>query len=293
MTLQIRLGLHANNPTLLVLSRIGILEERLRGQASVAWIQVAGGARTVDYIAAEIIDVGGTGATPPITAQAKGSQLVYLATSQGRPVGGIAVRADSSIRSVAELRGKRVALGVGSWLQNLLATALDGAGLTWNDIVALDLPEPEARKALLAGGIEAWANGGALKDDGGIRFIQETRGLIDNPSVFFAGRRFAAEQPEILSIVVQSLDEADRWVEAHPREAAQHLVAAAGGPLGVEEWYRHILSRPWGLLVVSDAFLDEQQRSADLFFRFGLLPRKVNVREAVLPTPVAIERRAA
>ena len=90
MPTTIRLGFHSNNPTLLALSSSGILETKLQGRGvEVEWFNVAGGARTVDYIGADVIDAGGTGATPPITAQAKGVPLVYIASSESRPVGGI------------------------------------------------------------------------------------------------------------------------------------------------------------------------------------------------------------
>jgi sulfonate transport system substrate-binding protein len=295
MTRRVKLGYHSNNPTLLAASGSGILEERLRGRdVVVEWLNVAGGARTVDYIGAELIDVGGTGATPPIVAQAKGIPLVYIATSESRPVGGILVREDSGIHHPRDLRGKRIALGAGSWHQQLLATALDQARIAWHDIVPLDLPEPLAVKALRSGGIEAWATG---EDNphvlAGLRFVARTGDLIGNPSVFFARRAFAEEHPDLLEIVVQSLDAADHWIESNPAEAGKALAAAARSHLDSAGWEAHVRSRPWGLVAVDDLFLDQQQRAADLFHRFGLLSRKVNVRDAALPRPLVAPRRAA
>jgi sulfonate transport system substrate-binding protein len=290
MPTTIRLGFHSNNPTLLALSTSGILETKLQGRGvEVEWFNVPGGARTVDYIGAGLIDVGGTGATPPITARAKGVPLVYT-----RPVGGILVREDSAIRSAADLRGKRVALGVGSWHQHLLATALDRANLAWYEIVPLDLPEPLALKALHAGSIDAWATGEDNPQTiNGLHFIVRTQELIGNPSVFCARRAFAEQNPELLQIIVESLDAADHWIEHNPAEAGRKLAAAARNHLDAHGWEAHVRSRPWGLVAIDNLFLDQQQRAADLFHRFGLLPRKVNVREATLARPLAPARRAA
>ena len=295
MPTTIRLGFHSNNPTLLALSTSGILETKLQGRGvEVEWFNVPGGARTVDYIGAGLIDVGGTGATPPITAQAEGVPLVYIASSESRPVGGILVREDSAIRSAADLRGKRVALGVGSWHQHLLATALDRANLAWYEIVPLDLPEPLALKALHAGSIDAWATGEDNPQTiNGLHFIVRTQELIGNPSVFFARRAFAEQNPELLQIIVESLDAADHWIEHNPAEAGRKLAAAARNHLDAHGWEAHVRSRPWGLVAIDNLFLDQQQRAADLFHRFGLLPRKVNVREATLARPLAPARRAA
>lgn len=295
MTKSIKLGYHSNNPTLLALSGSGILEGRLEGHdVAVEWLNVAGGARTVDYIGAELIDVGGTGATPPIVAQAKGIPLVYIATSESRPLGGILVREDSSIRHLRDLRGKRIALGAGSWHQQLLAAALDKVDIAWQDIVPLDLPEPLAAKALRAGGIEAWATGEENPQIiAGLRFIARTGDLIGNPSVFFARRAFAEDHPDLLEIVVQSLDAADHWIKNNPDAAGKVLAAAARNHLDAAGWEAHVRSRPWGLVAVDDLFLDQQQRAADLFYKFGLLPRKLNVRDATLTHPLVARRRAA
>ena len=294
MSFVLRVGVHANNPSLVVLSQNGLLEKNLAARGiGVEWVRIAAGARTVEYVGANLIQFGGTGLTPPIAAQAKGVPLVYVATSEARPVGGIYVRADSAVRSVADLAGKTVSLGVGSWLQALLATALDRAGLVWNDIVALDLTEPESRQALLAGDIDAWVSGGGLRDDGDqFRAIANTGDLVSNPSVFFARRDFAEQHPDVVGHVAGALDETDRWIAAHPAEAAAILARAAGGPLSAGEWEAHIAKRPWGLKPVGDGFVSDQQAAADLFYRFGLLPRQVNIRDAVLARPIAFRAAA-
>ncbi len=294
MSETLRIGVHANNPTLLVSSRTGHVEKKLSALGvNVEWQRIAAGARTVDLIGANIIQIGGTGSTPPITAQAKGVPLVYIATSAARPVGGIYVRNDSAIRTIADLAGRSIALGVGSWLQALLATALDRAGLVWNDIVPLDLTEPEARSALLAGDIDAWVSGGGLQQGAEkLRVLANTQDLVSNPSVFFARRDYAERRPDVVTALAAALDEVDHWIAAHPTEAAEHLVAAAGGPLTAAEWQAHIAKRPWGLTAIGESFLSEQQRAADIFHRFGLLPRPVDVRNAVLAAPIAIERAA-
>ncbi|MCK1274722.1 aliphatic sulfonate ABC transporter substrate-binding protein [Bradyrhizobium sp. 61] len=294
MSKTLRIGVHANNPTLLVASRTGHVEKNVSPFGlAVEWHHIAAGARTVDLLGANIIQIGGTGSTPPITAQAKGVPLVYLASSAARPVGGIYVRTDGAIRALADLKGRSVALGLGSWHQTLLATALDRTGLTWRDIVPLDLTETEARAALLAGDIDAWASGGGLFDGGAqFRLLANTSDLVTNPSVFFARRDLAAARPDVVSAVAGALHDVDGWIAANPDDAAQHLAAAAKGPLSVSEWRNHIAKRPWGLKIIDDAFIADQQRAADLFVRFGLLPWAINVRDAVLAQRLTIGHAA-
>lgn len=294
MSNLLRIGVHANNPTLLVASSTDHVEKSVSPfGVNVEWHHIAGGARTVDLLGANIIHIGGTGSTPPLTAQAKGIPLVYLASSAARPVGGIYVRTDSPIRTLADLKGRTVALGYGSWHQTLLATALERSGLTWADVIALDLTETEARTALLAGDIDAWASGGGLSDGADRqRLLANTSDLVTNPSVFFARRDIAVGRPDLVSAIAGALDAVDRWIAANPDEAARHLAIAARGPLSVSEWRAHVAKRPWGLKAIDDAFIADQQRAADLFVRFGLLPRNIDVRDAVLAQTLTIGKAA-
>jgi sulfonate transport system substrate-binding protein len=156
MTVTIRVGVHPYNWSLVALSKSNLLERALlRRPAKVEWVNYPVGRMTPDYIGARLIDFGGTGTAPPITGQANGIPLVYVAASAPREMGGILVREESRITTPADLRGKVVALAGGSGLQHVLAVALDRNGLTWQDIIAVDLPEAVAQTALVAGGIDA------------------------------------------------------------------------------------------------------------------------------------------
>ncbi|MFD6450097.1 ABC transporter substrate-binding protein, partial [Nocardia sp. NPDC060220] len=80
--------------------------------------------------------------------------------------------------------------------------------------------------------------------------------------------------------------ESDAWIAANPREAAQYFVddaQARGIPADLDAWEAALRGRPFGVHPVSEDFLDEQQRAADLLAANGLLPRTVEVRSAVLP----------
>jgi sulfonate transport system substrate-binding protein len=286
--MRLRLGLHPHNLSLRVLSGTHILEDYLHGRnVDIEWVRFPDGPRTPDYIGAGILDIGGTGATPPIAGQAKGIPLVYVATSAGRAFGGIAVAADGPIRELADLQGKRVGLAAGSWLQALLVTALGEAGVPWSEIVPLDLPDGHAEAALRRGGIDAWATGNLLEDPA-FRFVARTGGIISNPSVFFAGRAFAEDHRDVLERVVAAIDDADAWTATHSTAAAHILAADAEFGGKRIAWEAVVRARAWGLRAIEDGFLDEQQRTADAFFRHGLIGRRIDVRDAQLARALAV-----
>ncbi|MEV3985412.1 ABC transporter substrate-binding protein [Nonomuraea sp. NPDC049758] len=224
-------------------------------------------------------DFIGTGSTPPVTAQAKGHDIVYVAISGPRVENGrLVVRDDSPIGSVAELKGRRVALGHGSWQTTLLLLALERAGLGWGDIVPVDA-YGNAAELLVNGDVDAWVGSYPYLTpvESRTRTLVETEGLFSHRSLWFTRRDFAQERPEELARIVTALQRADSWTEEHPREAA----ALFDGDL--DAWEHALRTRPWGLHPVSAEFVAEQQHVADLFHANGLIERKITVADAVLP----------
>lgn len=294
----VKIGVHPNNHSLFVLRRTGILESILKEHdATVAWVDYLDGARTPQRLASGEIDFGGTGATPPLTGQASGIDLVYVAISEPRPASGaLVVRSDSPVNSVADLKGRRVALGEGSWQTSFLISALDQHGLAYDDVERVDLGQ-DGGKALIAGEIEAWVGNdphlAALQRDGAVRVLVPVDRFISHRSVWFASRDFAANRSEILDAVVSALQRADAWIQENPREAAEFFARDLPDWPSAEIWEDALIRRPWGLRPVGQEFVSEQQRVADLLARQGVLPRPINVADAVLSPTAALGEATA
>ncbi|GCL71831.1 aliphatic sulfonate ABC transporter substrate-binding protein [Paenibacillus naphthalenovorans] len=295
---DVKIGVHPNNHSLFVLRRTGILEGILQEHgAAVAWVDYEDGAGTPQKLAAGEIDFGGTGATPPLTGQASGIDLVYVAISEPRPASGaLVVRTDSPVNSIADLKGRRVALAEGSWQTSFLITALDQHGLAYKDIERINLSRG-GDDALVAGEVEAWIGNdpqlAALQRDGAVRTLLPVAPFISHRSVWFASRDFATNRPEILDAVVSALQRSDAWVREHHREAAEIFARDLPDWPSIDAWEDALRRRPWGLHPVSQDFVSEQQRVADLFARQGLLSRPITVADAVLAPTAALRRATA
>jgi sulfonate transport system substrate-binding protein len=292
--MSVKVGYFPHNNSLWVLRHRGILERTL---PDVQWVdlrELPEGERPApteglpslhgDHLFDGGYDFIGTGSTPPVTAQAKGHDIVYVAISGSRHENGrLVVRADSPIRSPEDLKGRRVALGHGSWQTTLLLFALDRAGLTWQDIVPVDAGV-NAAGLLLSGEVDAWV--GSYPALSGVedrtRELVATEGLFSHRSLWFTRRDFAERHPRELAAVVAALRESDAWIQEHPREAAELFAADDGGDL--DHWENALRRRPFGLLPVTEDFVAEQQRAADLFHASGLIDRKITVADAVLPS---------
>jgi sulfonate transport system substrate-binding protein len=288
----VKVGVHPSNTSLFVLRRNGILEDLLEPLgATVRWVEYEDGRRTTELLGTGQIDLGGTGNTPPLLAQAEGLDVVYVAVSEPRPAHGVlVVHDDSPIHAVADLRGRRVAFADGSYQTTLLAFALDQVGLGFDDVERVPAGHGEGRRLFEAREVDAWIGGdpelSAVQAAGGVRALVATESVHSNRSVWFARRDFAAERPEVLDAIVRALGRSDAWIAANPREAAEIFARDVAGSPSVDAWEAALRRRPWGPRPVEDSFVAEQQRAADLLARQGWLPRSITVADAVTaPTP--------
>ncbi|MEV6805034.1 ABC transporter substrate-binding protein [Streptomyces sp. NPDC017248] len=283
--MPITLGVHASNPTLYYLSRLDYAQQELAavGEA-VAFHAYTDGVRTGQLLTEGVIDFGGTGSTPPVTAQAAGHDLVYAAVSAPRPDhGALLVLQDSPVRTVADLKGGVVHLAIGSWQTHLVAKALDDAGLSYTADITPVRAGADSERQLRSGDIAAWVAQGpqlaAALRTGGVRVLVRTADVITDRSVFFTRRELAERRPEIVDAVVRALRRADAWAAAHPREAAAIAADHQGG--SVDDWETALRTLPWRIEQVSEEFLAEQQQAADIFLRTGFVDRPVTVADAV------------
>ncbi|MFI8435404.1 ABC transporter substrate-binding protein [Streptomyces sp. NPDC079020] len=286
--MTVTIGVHSSNPSLFHLyhlSRLGFAQEELAPLGeSVVFHPYSNGVRTGELLTRGVIDFGGTGSTPPVTAQAAGHDLVYTAVSAPRPEhGALLVPEDSPLRTVADLKGAVVHLAVGSWQTHLIAKALDDAGLSYADDITAVRSSPDSEQLLRTGDITAWVAQGAelaaARRTGGLRTLVRTGDVITDRSVFFTRRGFAESRPEVVEALGRALQRADDWAAAHPRRAAEIAAADLGGE--ADDWESALRALPWRIEAVTEEFLAEQQEAADIFHRTGFIERPVTVATAV------------
>ncbi|MCP2323063.1 sulfonate transport system substrate-binding protein [Hamadaea flava] len=294
--MALRIGYFPHNNSLWVLRHRGIVERTI---PDVEWIDirtlppgprpdVTAGLPTShgDGLFDGSYDFIGTGFTPPITAQAHGHDIVYVGVSGPRVENSkFVVREDSPITSLEDLRGKRIGIGHGSWQTTLALFALDKVGLTWSDVTPVDLNGNDGAQLFLDGEIDAWTGSypslTRVEQQIGVRELIPTDGLFSHRSLWFTRRDFAVDRAEELAVIVAALQESDTWIRDNPREAAELFAADGGGDL--DEWEYALRHRPFGVLPVSEDFVLEQQRAADLLYANGLLPKRITVTDALLP----------
>jgi sulfonate transport system substrate-binding protein len=280
----LRIGYQAFGP-LNVLKSKGILEKALAPLgATVQWTKFTSGPPLLEALNAGSIDVGATGGTPPIFAQAAGTPLLYIASQPANPLTeAILVRASSPIHRVADLRGKSVALAKASSAHYLLVAALAAAGVPYASVHTVFLQPADARAAFEQGDVDAWSIWDPYyaieQHSGGVRVLTTGQGIDRDQSFYLAARSFAQAHPEILLALLKQLRAIEAWMGQNTAAVAAFLSPQVGidvSPLTVELQRSH-----YGVQPLSPATLASQQRVADTFFKLGLIPMKVQIKDAI------------
>src|ERR1700730_17222382 len=140
----VRIG-YQKSGAFLLLKNEGSLEKRLEPLGyRVEWKEFPSGPPLLEALNAGSLDIGHSGDAPLIFAQAAGIAFEYIGTTSPAPESaGLVVPKVSSIQTIPELRGKRIAFAKGSSSHFLLARARADAGLSFHDIRTSDLHPPE------------------------------------------------------------------------------------------------------------------------------------------------------
>src|SRR5580698_3155791 len=282
----IRIG-YQKYGTLVLLKARGSLEKRLAPlHVEVKWTEFPAGPQLLEGLNVGSIDFGIAGEAPPIFAQAAGADLVYVGYEPPASAGeAILVPKDSPIKTLAELKGKKIALNKGSNVHFLLVKLLEKAGVQYKEIDAVYLTPADARAAFERGSVDAWAIWepffAAAQRQTGARILADGNGVVSNHQFFLASRPYASKRADVVAIVLEEVAAVDEWAKTNPKEAA----AALSPQIGLDQPTLELaLSRGgYGVKPVSDAVMAEQQKIADSFYDLKLIPKHINVRDATLP----------
>ena len=272
--------------SLTLLKARGSLEPRLAAQGiDVRWTEFPAGPQLLEGLNVGSIDFGTVGEAPPIFAQAAGADLVYVANEPAAPQSeAIIVPTGSALRSVRELKGKRVALNKGSNVHYLLVRALEKAQVDYRDVTTIFLPPADARAAFERGSVDAWVIWdpflAAAERQLGARVLADGTGLVSNHQFFLAARAYAGKNPQALQAVIDELRKVDDWGRTHVVEAAQVLTKEIGLDATIIEQATRRSS--FGVAPVSAAVLAEQQKIADVFSDLKLIPKRIRIADATL-----------
>jgi len=288
---ELRIG-YQKSASLLVLQKAqGTLEKRLAAaNVGVRWVEFPAGPQLLEGLNVGSVDVGYVGEAPPIFAQAAGANFIYVGYDSAAPEAeALVVPKDSPLKTVADLKGKKIALNKGSNVHYLLVRALERAGLKYSDVQPVFLAPADARAAFEKGAVDAWAIWdpflAAVQKQTGARIVADGRnGVANNYQFYLAERGFAEKHPDVIKALFDDSVVQGRWLKANLKQAAAVISGVQGLDADVVELalQRHQFNvAPLTALIAAD-----QQKVADAFSELKLIPKPVRIVDALPGTAV-------
>jgi len=264
----------------------GTLEQRLAPLGvKVTWTEFTAGPVQLEALNVGSIDFGDVGEAPPIFAQAAGGPLAYVAATPPRPASeAVLVPKDSAVKTVADLKGKKVALNKGSNVHYFLVKLLEKHGLKYADVQPIFLPPADARAAFEKGSVDAWVIWdpflAAAEHSLGARVLADARGVVNNRSYYFSSLSYARQNPDVTKVLIEELSKLDAWGTANRDALAAEFAPLWGLPKPAVDIA--VQRSVYGTGPITPAILQEQQAIADTFFDLKLIPKKIRLLDAAV-----------
>ena len=228
----------------------------------------------VEAATAGKIDFAITGNTPPIFGAASNAKVKVVSAYDGGGTGDqILVHADSPIKTVADLRGKTIAVGKGSSGHGNILGQLDKAGLTTSDVKLVFLQPADALSAFTQHQADAWAIWDPYTAQAEaqlpVRSIAQAKGVTNGYWFGVASDQALADPKRntALQDLLVRFEKAVRWAQDHPQQWADSYAAAVGlDPKVAAVVQGRSLRLPTEL---DDDIVASEQKLADLFAASG------------------------
>ena len=231
---EIRIDWATYNPVSLILKQKGMLEKEFaKDGIRIVWVQSAGSNKALEFLNAGSIDFGSSAGSAALVARINGNPIKSIYVYSRPEWTALVTAKDSKIATVADLKGKRVAVTRGTDPHIFLVRALLGAGLTEKDITPVLLQHADGKTALIRGDVDAWAGldpmmAQAELEDGAKLFFRKadanTWGILN------VREAFLKDNPQIAQRVLATYEEARKYSLAHYDELKQALVTATRLP---------------------------------------------------------------
>ncbi|MEU9189799.1 ABC transporter substrate-binding protein [Streptomyces sp. NPDC048484] len=250
----------------------------------VKWAEFEGAAPLFQAVQAGAADTTYSADLPALQALSGGVRFKNVAAlkNDGRHTG-IVVRKGSSVKSVKDLKGKKVVVSSakGSISEYLLANVLRQNGLKYSDVKVQYLLPTDAQAAFSSGKIEAWATFGVYQavglQQGGRLLVNGADGRISGYGFIGASEKALADKSKkaALGDFLKRLGTALKWTTTHQDEYADSIVRRNGADPAIA---KTLASAAYSkVLPVSSEVNGTVQGVADLMHGIGVLDPNVDV----------------
>lgn len=278
---EVKLDYAYYSPVSLVLKHFGWLEKALP-DSKVSWVLSQGSNRSLEYLNSGGVDFASSASLAAVLSRANGSPIKSVYVYSRAEWTALLVRKDSPYKTIADLKGKKIAATKGTDPYLFTLRALQQAGLKKDDVELVHLQHPDGRTALEKGDVDAWAgldpHMAASEVQAGSRLLYRNKDF-NSYGVLSVTEKFAKEYPQTIGTVLSAYEKAREWSVKHPDELAALLARESGLPLDVArlQLTRTDLSTPQ----LSGKDLASSKGAAPILVSEELVRRGVNVDQVI------------
>lgn len=272
-----------------VLTQAGLLKDL---PYKIEWSEFTAGPPIIEAAAADQIDVAWVGSAPPVFGAASDAAFKVVATvvEEDQQNDSILVPADSPIKTIADLAGKKIAVGKGTSAHGLLLNTLASAGLSLSDVEPQYLSPADGLAAFQSGDVDAWATWDpyvtqSVLQDGAVDLTEETGTKADDPylqfevasSVSLTEKQTRADIKHFIGLVKQAF----AWAKEHPEAWGKGWAEESGMPEATT--IAVAKKKASDVVPVSAEHIASEQKLADAFYAAGEIPKKIDFSKIVEP----------
>lgn len=278
---EVKLDYAYYSPVSLVLKHFGCLEKALP-DSKVGWVLSQGSNRSLEYLNSGGVDFASSASLAAVLSRANGSPIKSVYVYSRAEWTALLVRKDSPYKTIADLKGKKIAATKGTDPYLFTLRALQQAGLKKDDVELVHLQHPDGRTALEKGDVDAWAgldpHMAASEVQAGSRLLYRNKDF-NSYGVLSVTEKFAKEHPQTIETVLSAYEKAREWSVKHPDELAELLAKESGLPLDVAKLQltRTDLSTPQ----LSGKDVASSKGAAPILVSEELVRRGVNVDQVI------------
>lgn len=250
----------------------------------VSYSYFAGGNLIAEAINAGSIDIGSMSEIPPIFIASANAPMRLVATMKGEVTSQVVlVPENSAIRTVADLKGKRIGYIRATTSHYILLRLLQEAGIGWGDITPMALSPQDGLAAFGRGDLDAWIVYGVQGSQARLaykaRVLTDGRGRLSGNYVFAASTTALADEGKRKAIAdfLHRVTRAYQWADQNPEAWAARLSKETGVAAEIFLLQYRERDRPYELAKVEPDAIQSQQQVADAFADASLIPAKIDV----------------
>lgn len=256
-------------------------EEFKKANAEIQWNEFQSSVPLLEGLVSDRVDFSFIGDGTVVTGKAANSPFTVISVTgvEGNQ-NSVIVKPDSPIQSIADLKGKQIAVAKGSSAHIFLIKALQKNGLKESDVKIVQLQPDEANPAFQAGQVDAWG----IWDPFVTTEIAANRARIVEsvktmnfiaPAVMIGRDKFLQEHPDLTALYLKVYQKAVDWVGQNIDEAADILATEKKMDKALVKTLlenTHYINEP-----ITDETAAAIQSTADILLESGTIKEKLVV----------------